>query len=87
MVCCVMLFVVFVCVRVHHVRYVFVCFGDSFCDAASHALCVWCVGVSGVVACVCDCGVCVLLLCFCVLFVNDCVMVYGVLLLGWCLCF
>ena len=80
---CVVACVVLVRFIVYHVKDVLVCFGDSSCDAASHVLCVVCVVLSGVIACVCDCGVCVLLLCFCVLFVSDCVMVYGVLLLGW----
>ena len=33
----------------------------------------------------CDCGVCVLLMCLGVV-CEDCVMMYGVVLLEWCLC-
>ena len=42
-----------------------------------------CVVLSGVFVYVCDCGLCVLLVCVAC---EDCVMLYGVLLLEWCLC-
>ena len=44
-----------------------------------------CVVLSGVFVYVCDCGVCVLLMCLCVV-CEDRVMLYGVLLLEWRLC-
>ena len=30
---------VFACFVLYHVKHVFVCFGDSLCDIASHVLC------------------------------------------------
>ena len=43
-----------------------------------------CVVLSGVFAYVCECGVCGLRMCLCVV-CEDCVMLYGVLF-EWCLC-
>ena len=61
---CVVACFVFVCVHVHHVKSVFVCFGDSLCDAASHVLRVLCVWDCLVWLLVCV--IVVFVFCFCV---------------------
>ena len=54
------------------------------CDIFNAFVCL-CVVLSGVFAYVCEYGICVLRVCLCVV-CEDCVILYGVLLLEWCLC-